>query len=232
MADTPDAPTLAQIVGANAKTLRGDITGDKLAGAARRRGLTNWGTGRVADLEAGRVAPTLPTLIGLALALGDIRGDAITLVDLIRHDGFVALTDELTVSGEAIGNFVAGAPVRLAARDTPGGREKLNRLRDYLDARGEKYFTREHFVTLNPKFARLSRQLCVEIYGRSGEAEERIADNLDVDVRDLAVASAHLWKRSMSEERDARGGADASAQKRGRITRELQAQLRDVLGGG
>jgi len=52
-----------------------------------------------------------------------------------------------------------------------------------------------------------------------------------VDMMTVSVASAYLYRATASEERDRRAGADATAQKRGRIAREIQAELRAVLDG-
>ena len=67
---------------------------------------------------------------------------------------------------------------------------------------------------------------------RSGEAEERAAKSLDVELYEVAAASAYLWGKTLSDERDARAGEGASAQKRGRITRQLMDELRTALDGG
>lgn len=73
--------------------------------------------------------------------------------------------------------------------------------------------------------------MCVRVERRSGEAEQRAADALVVKMYALTLASVYLWGKSLSDERDARAGADASAQKRGRITRQLMDELKGVLHG-
>jgi hypothetical protein len=40
---------------------------------------------------------------------------------------------------------------------------------------------------------------------------------------------AHRWRRTFVAERDKRAGADANAQRRGHVSRELKAELRKVL---
>jgi hypothetical protein len=39
-----------------------------------------------------------------------------------------------------------------------------------------------------------------------------------------------VWGRTFSEERDRRAGGEANAQKRGRVTREMKAELEQVIG--
>lgn len=57
---------------------------------------------------------------------------------------------------------------------------------------------------------------------------------LDEDgVLDEAVrAMADRWGRSFTAERDRRAGPDANAQKRGRISRELKAELQEAINRG
>ena len=66
-------------------------------------------------------------------------------------------------------------------------------------------------------------------YG-SGRAERDLARSLGADPRIVAMASADLWGRSYSDERDVRAGADASPQARGRVSRTLKAELAEKLG--
>ena len=42
---------------------------------------------------------------------------------------------------------------------------------------------------------------------------------------------AAQWRKSYSAERDQRAGAGANAQKKGRVARELKAELKAVLDG-
>lgn len=71
---------------------------------------------------------------------------------------------------------------------------------------------------------------------RAGEADRRAARRLGVHVTVLLSAAQRLWGRSLAAERDARTaarelGSAASAQAhRGRITRDLDAEMRRYLG--
>jgi hypothetical protein len=46
-----------------------------------------WTSGRVGDFEAGRTAPSLPTLIAAAAALGDAIGRPVSLAELVAGNG-------------------------------------------------------------------------------------------------------------------------------------------------
>lgn len=225
--EEPDGlPSLAEVVGKNTRVLRGHIPGDRLASAARKHGL-KWGTGRIADLEAGRVSPTVPTLVALALALGDIRGEPINLADLVYTDGFVSVTGDLVLSGEALRGYLSGQPVEVRMRDFPGGAEQVADLTKLI---------REVLDESKAQLARYDLQgvdetVLAAILQVSGEAEDRAAKTLGVDPIAVAVASARLWRRSLSDERDRRAGTGGSPQKRGRITRDLYTELEAEVRG-
>ena len=61
--------------------------------------------------------------------------------------------------------------------------------------------------------------------------EERLARDFGLDRERLAAEMAALWRQSFHAERDRRAGGDANAQKKGRVARELKAELRKVLDG-
>lgn len=63
----------------------------------------------------------------------------------------------------------------------------------------------------------------------TGRAERELAQALGEDLRLVSIASAQLWGKSYSEERDHRAGPDASPQAKGRISRTLKAELTTFL---
>ena len=64
-----------------------------------------------------------------------------------------------------------------------------------------------------------------------GEPESLLARDLGIDRETLIAAMAAQWRKSYSAERDQRAGAGANAQKKGRVARELKAELKAVLDG-
>lgn len=203
------AAPLAEVVGRNARRLRGTATADDLAKAARRCGL-NWGTGRVSDLEHGRVSPTLPTLIALAAALRSLSGTPVALSELVEHDGYIALAGELVVKGTALKRFIGGAPIDLRAADL------------YWDE--DDPFVRK-ILGMDAEPASRGRRRDLYAASEQGETEARLSKSLGVDREVVATAAEELWGRTVSAERDARAGRDASPQMRGRVTRELKSEL-------
>jgi hypothetical protein len=209
---------LATVVARNAKALRGSANLDDVAKAARRQGL-NWGTARVSDLEHGKVSPTLPTLIALALALGEIRGEPLTLGDLVRSDESVSLSDDLTLTGDELQGFLSGGKISLTANPVElaqGGPAALTDLREGWPER--------LIIDVTPGQLRRIRH-------DYGEPEERLARDVDLDRMRLIAEMAALWDQSFSKERDRRAGPGANAQKKGRVARQLKSELRSVLDG-
>lgn len=219
---------LAEVVGQNARRIRTDAgaTLDDVGRAARAQGLVGWGATRVSDLEHGRVSPTVPTLVAVCIALGEIRRSPLTLAELLAHDGTIAINGGLAIRGAALGRFLDGEPVRLVKRDVLG----LPDVNTAAVADG----MRELAAKVNRLPARLQDVAggrVIAVQRRSGEAEQRIAKALGVDLLAVAVASTYLYDSTASEERDRRAGAEATPQKRGRIAREIRTELKGVLNG-
>jgi hypothetical protein len=211
---------LAAIVGHNARTLRGSATLDDVAKAARGVGL-NWTTGRVSDLEYGRVSPTLPTLVAVALALAEVRGESITLADLVRSDENISLTKDLTVTGDELQRFLSGDKVsvddRYLAEIIDGAKGALTEARKRLPP--------------NLQRRRVSMGIVRQVHRDYGEPESLLARDLGLDSETLIWAMAALWRMSYSAKRDQRAGTGANAQKKGRVARELKAEMRAALDG-
>lgn len=219
---------LAEVIGRNARDIRttAGATLDAVGKAAREQGLVSWSGTRVSDFENGRVSPTVPTLVAMCLALGEIRRWPLTLAELLAHDGTVVINGGLAIRGAALGRFLDGEPVRLTKRDVPA-------LPDVNTAAVAEGF-RELAAKINRLPSRLDdveTGLALAVQRRSGEAEQRIAKALGVDLLAVALASAYLYGSTASEERDRRAGAEATPQKRGRITREIRTELKGVLNG-
>jgi hypothetical protein len=218
---------LAEVVGRNARRLRGDATADEVAKACRQHGL-NWGTGRISELEHGRVSPTLSTLVVLATALGSVRGQSVALADLVDHDGFIALASGPVLKSAALQRFLRGEPVVIRVRDVPRGLELKKRALEALTPKAMA----KHFAELPPAVNdAVDNELTLQLQRRSGEAEARMAKALSIDEENFATLSAYLWNRTLSAERDRRAGPDANAQDRGRITRQLKAEMEAVRRG-
>lgn len=102
---------------ANVRRLRGDATLDQVATAARKLG-AKWTTGRVANLEGGRAAPTLDNLVMAAAAIGVVHNRPIKLSELVD---------------EEFAPFLSGEPVVLPAVEAAGPTDQEARIAKSLD---------------------------------------------------------------------------------------------------
>jgi transcriptional regulator with XRE-family HTH domain len=228
---------LAEVVGANCKRIRVEIgvTQDELARHARRIGL-RWNAAKVGNFEAGRSAPTFATVLAVTLALqmaledaaerrGETPGGGVTLADLVTGTGFVALTDSLDFPTALVADVCRGEIFdtgRLSGSANPLGPEQINAMvTQAREALREREI--EAGVTLDELTAMLQR---------SGLTEDRLARRLGIKPAELAATSFRLWQSTFSEERDRRAGPDANQQKKGRISRELRAELEKALADG
>lgn len=204
----PTSP--AAVIGVNARRIRtaADLTLEQVAAAMRRFGL-RWSTNRVGELEAGRVAPALSTLVVVALALSELTGRAIRIHDLVATDEAVAVTPTVTMTGGALGDFLRGST------DTPD-------------------FGRSESVPepLLPDHARCDlppsadpQAVAAVLATSTGSADRQAARALHISVATLAAHSLELWGRSLSDERDHRAGQTANRRQKGQVTRTLLAEI-------
>lgn len=201
--------SLTEMVGANCRRIRTEIgfTQDQLATYARAHGL-KWNAAKVANFEAGRWEPTLATVLAVgmtlerALIFAQIAAPATIRGPKVPRDRVITLADLLD-GGDG---FVAlNDDVVLAAADLAGvGRGQPFPLQYYGD----------------------------KLLQRSGLAEQRLAKTLGISGARLAGVSSQLWGCTFGEERDRRAGVGANQQKKGRISRELRAELEKAITNG
>lgn len=224
------ASSIAQVVGANARRLRLDakVTLDEFAQAARFCGLSAWRTsGRVGDFEAGRVGTSLETLYAVALALQQVTGQPVSLADLFAGDGPVQINDELNVECSALRAAMSGEPVT-------GETDAYRRLSEGMDK-----LTRAGIARL-PEWKRLPKPVrrnvdpldWLRVDRTLREADVRMCKSIGVDRELGALLMARLWGRPFSAERDQRAEADANAQRKGQISRQLKAELEEAISHG
>lgn len=212
-----------EVVGENVRRIR-EAAGarqDDVAAAAREVGLS-WTRSKVTALERGDKALDLAEAVLLAEAMGKVAGHPVGVADLLAGDGAVRLSRVRVIHRESLRRFVDGAPVKVLVRDVPGGYE----------------WAREAMAKLPAMLGRMvllaGDDVSVESLRHAenvaGEAEERAGRTLGLTKMEVAYLSVGLWDRTLSEERDRRVGDDVPAAsrsaKRGRVTRQLIAELR------
>ncbi|WZH38751.1 MAG: hypothetical protein PIR02_08770 [Microbacterium enclense] len=198
----PAPPTVAVAIGQFVRRYRAEhnVRRDALARAGTALGMT-WGTTSIENIEAGRFAPTLPTLFALCTALSSSSGalsgaGQIKLPDLFDGTERLTLSDGFTVSTERFLHFI-------------GSDEAAPALGEFIDEWARLAADRD---PVTPTLA-----------------ERRAAKRLGVKVDVLRQVSFAIWGESLESVVSASVGSDASAQARGHETRVRVAQLRDHL---
>jgi transcriptional regulator with XRE-family HTH domain len=218
------ADSVAEVIGAGARALRldADVTLEQMARAARIYGLP-WTSGRVGDFESGRTAPSLPTLIAAAAALGEAIGRPVSLAELVTGEGQVNINYNLSLDKSALQAALSGGSVNAHAKPLT----VVTILTRALDAITE--VSTAHW----PKRLRAVKpDLRQEVLRDFNESDARMCKNIGVDHVLGAAAMAALWRRTFTAERDHRAGPDANAQRRGQISRQLKAALQEVINDG
>jgi transcriptional regulator with XRE-family HTH domain len=228
-----NAESARAVIGANARRIReaAGLRQDDIATLARTRGLA-WPRTTVAAVERGAKSIGVEELVVLASVLATACRVPVTLADMFDGAGEVVLSPKLTVKRSAIRRVLSGERVAFKFRDLPG--DPAEKITNVLGRVAE--FAKQ--------IESVSPTLLMEDYERAertaGEAEERAARTLNLEYVQVVAVAAELWGRSLTEERDARVRADIGADadqetaraKRGRVTRQLVAQIREALDEG
>lgn len=216
---------MAEVVGRNVQTLRRRRPGatlEDLASAARRYGL-RWSTGSVGSFESGRtVGVNLENLLIVAAALGDVIGRPVTLAELFAGKGSVALSEDVTLPLAKLRAALSGTVMLPAAKTS--GDVTVSPAGAALTLTGG---SASGVVT--PKGAGISPSQHLRVFNDFRETDERICKSLGVDPEVGAAVMAKRWKETFVARRDRLAGSGANAQKRGRVSRQLKAELREAL---
>ncbi|EHB53793.1 Xre family DNA-binding protein [Mycolicibacterium rhodesiae JS60] len=224
-----ETASLAVVVGANCKRIRTDagVTQNVLARHARDAGL-RWTTSKVGQFERGQYTPAFTTVLAAVSALSAATRTDVQLADLVSYDGFVVLTDTLDPDGSVLQALIRGEREWNTLRvEEVGYFSKIS-----ADPSFGAKLVEGGLKAIPTRYRDVPLDQLVDIQRRSGLDEERVAKRLDVNLDVLSLASWTLWRRSFSDERDSRAGTETNAQKRGRISRTLQDELREELARG
>lgn len=232
---------LAVVVGRNCQAIRSKlgVTQEQFVRYTRQAGL-RWTASKVGDFERGRREVSFGTALAVSLALSRAQADArehgaavgrpVTFADLVRFDGNVVLTpDGPDPLGAVVADVCRGRKWPLDPAVLLGADElEIQRVHEgALGSALSKAIVDGYF---DPDVSNADLALMRQ---RSGLAEDRLAQRLGISRDRLAAVSFKRWQGStFSEERDRRAGADANQQKRGRISRELRAELEEALTDG
>jgi transcriptional regulator with XRE-family HTH domain len=225
-AEVPEPDTahrgLGTVFGKNAHRLRkrAELTLDQVSIAARARGL-NWSESRVADFEAGKVAPNLTTLIAVVLALQDAGCTDATFPRLLQPISAwpIQINDSLPLWNEQVINLLSGQPI---GEPNPLGHKRKEVPRSFTELEPDESVIAERLPFHSPG-------ILTAVIKTSGATEERTRKALGISSMLLADLSGALWKRTFSQERDRRAGEGANAQKRGQVTRQMRKELQAAI---
>lgn len=205
------AQTVGAVVGENLQRLRerGRLTQHEAAHLLLTRGMP-WSRSKIAAAEAGE-RPNLSFADVLALA----HTFDVELAELFEGDGDVALTPHVSLPRAAVRDLIRGLSVLEGSGDwnTETRREELTRLarmRADGDTRRAAAF-------------------------QATEADQALAQRLEVPATVVIAAAQRLWGRTLTEERDRRvaelGEKEVNERQayRGHITRELSQQVQAEL---
>lgn len=243
-----ETETISTAVGAFVSQIRREqgLTLDQIARAARSYG-ASWSASSVSNIERGQASLTLPTLLLLALSLGDLLGRPLTLSALLGDAGVLTLVagGEYPVKRSWVDGVLKGAGVTMDSdeRDLAESDHEVDEeleaevLRKMREMRGREMTRAEDY----DQVAQLLEQSQMPVEwpsrnstqeGAGSLAEERAAKKLGISIARLRQLALDLWARSLEEESSRRAGTDSTPQARGRVTRVLLDEIRATMKEG
>lgn len=200
------ARELKVAMGTNARRIRqaAGVTLEDFAEGIRHQGL-NWSTGRVGDLDGGRVEAKLSNALAIAQTLANVTGQPVALADL-----FADTDSEALFRGEPLrpqdnhGHDPDASPLDLARRN---GWENLAQAAADFDV---------------PQ-TRVTPYLVA--FDSIRVTDRRAAKALEMSLVELTAWAVRLWGHSLTTERDRRAGPDADVSQLGSITRQLRDEI-------
>jgi transcriptional regulator with XRE-family HTH domain len=230
---------LRDVVGAHVRLLRerAGARQEDVARSARGLGLA-WSRQKVDELERGKKAIRAEELILLPGVLSRALDQGVSMADQFDNDELITLSARTHIAARDV-------PAELCGTDR-GGTFVRRTGRDPVDMVLDAHLALDpHVIDLN-RWVRRAKSLGLgdtsssdleAIEESSGEPEARAARRVGEHGTVFAALSHRLWGRSLSAERDARVAnglpGDASTAtvraKRGRVTRELVAEIRAFI---
>lgn len=152
------------------------------------------------------MSPSFPTLYAVAAALGRATGRPASLIELFAGDGPVEINGSLIVDLSELRAALSGEVISVRAKP----KVKLAGV-------------------VTPNWADISPKLHLHVLNDFREADGRICKAVGVNPDIGAAAMAKRWGKTFVAERDRRAGREANAQRKGQISRQLKAELKEVL---
>ena len=197
------------------------LTLDDIATASNAYG-SGWTTGTISLMErGGSKADSLQTIIILAATIGDLRKDSFPLSEFFVGKEPIEIGDGLSVEAYEIGDILTGSDVELASVAE-------------LNESTEEWVQR--FTKLHAEAWRVA-EIAVEEWGEYKKplpdslilssrhvptlSEKRAAKKLNIPVEDFNAWCLEVYGKYLDEITSELAGDNASAQKRGAVTRKV-----------
>lgn len=221
--------TVSEVVGTNFSALRegAGVTLEDVARRARHYGL-RWNPARVSRIDRGEGSITLETALMLAVILTDLRRDKppVALADLLESVEEFQLAPRATVragySDALLLQSDMGDATDVIVEGGPDATTDPNLLSRTLPALRQVFGPRPGVTTSQRVFGAVMNMTLTD---------ERNARRMGLTEAEFAAWCVKLWGHLMSVETEQRAPEGATAQKKGRITRELMQELQGYVSG-
>lgn len=238
----PDIQSYPEAVGSFLRAYREEnrLTLEAVARAGHEYG-ARWGVASIRNIEVGKAALTVPTVIMLALSLRKLTGKSLTLSDMTGEASSISLGAEeaLPVTRAWLAEVLSGGTVELRARDrSHTGRQ----LKDAAEHKEVMSFAQSDEAQARGLTQINESAVVAGFWEASLEppeppedpiddqpaslAEKRAAKALQIDPQELKSSAMALYGQSLEAESIERVGKDATPQKRGSATRAIIEEIR------
>lgn len=173
-----------------------------------------WDAGSIGKIESGKYKATIQLLGILSMSLSELTRTDIRINELLKSGRAVNINELVVALPDELLDF-------LADRTRFTGRKLVSPSTNFEAALEIEFRDHPEPIEIEP---------AARVYQALTPGDRRIAREMSLSVEALAVWCQLLWRRTFTAERDSRAGATASAQKRGRVSRELKQELREFIG--
>ena len=137
----------------------------------------------------------------------------------------MVITDNVTFELAKVRAVFGGLNVQSTGEDRRGHQELTDLLTAATQTLSDELTGLKRWATNDD--VRAASQLAAEF----ADADFKIAKSIGLSRLVAALAMSQLWGQTFVAERDNRSGPDANAQRKGRVARELKAELQRWLDG-
>lgn len=193
------------------------LSADALGLALRAYSLRRWDAAQIGQLERGEKTVVPGDLVALSLAMTEICGRAITVDDLFATDADIRLSETHALNPEVFRKVLASSY----------DYAHLNAIHQRMDRLNIQLTTSQQpIMKLGPDGIRQANEALWTLQ------DKRAQSRLGLTGPEFLAACLAAWGHLLSVEVEQRAPANASPQKKGRITRELVKELEAELQRG